>query len=163
MSTVARPQMLQEVSDLLDRYTQWLRDKSALRAIGTEYVEITTPYLDRHNDYTQIYVRRDNGGYVLTDDGETIEDLRSSGCDLDTKKRKELLTATLNGFGVQRDHDALTLKATAQNFSLRKHNLIQAMLAVNDLFYLAVPVVASLFVEDVSAWLLQSDIRYTPN
>jgi hypothetical protein len=37
------------------------------------------------------------------------------------------------------------------------------MLAVNDLFYLAVPMVASLFYEDVVAWLDVNEIRYTPN
>ncbi len=45
---------------------------------------------------------------------------------------------------------------------MRKHNLIQAMLAVNDLFYLAKPVVESLFFEDVIAWLEANEIRYTP-
>jgi hypothetical protein len=35
------------------------------------------------------------------------------------------------------------VKATPQEFSLRKYNLVQANLAVNDLFYLSVPVVAS--------------------
>jgi hypothetical protein len=34
---------------------------------------------------------------------------------------------------------------------------------VNDLFYLAVPVVASLFLEDVTAWLELHDMRFTPN
>jgi hypothetical protein len=48
------------------------------------------------------------------------------------------------------------------NFAVRKHNLIQAMLAVNDLFFLASPVVASLFLEDVEQWLDLSEIRYTP-
>lgn len=46
--------------------------------------------------------------------------------------------------------------------SLRKHNLVQAMLAVNDMFYLAVPMVASLFYEDVVAWLDVHEVRYTP-
>jgi hypothetical protein len=36
------------------------------------------------------------------------------------------------------------------------------MLAVNDLFYLAKPVVESLFFEDVVAWLEANEIRYTP-
>jgi hypothetical protein len=155
--------MIEEVRQLLDRYAQWVRDKSVLRELGDEYVEITTPYLDRHNDYTQIYVRRYDGGFLLTDGGETIEDLRSSGCDLETTKRRDLLTATLNGFGVQREGDALQVRATPSTFSLRKHNLVQAILAVNDLFYLAVPVVASLFLEDVTAWLELHEVRYTPN
>ncbi len=37
------------------------------------------------------------------------------------------------------------------------------MLAVNDLFYLASPVIASLFHEDVAAWLDGANIRYTPS
>ena len=36
------------------------------------------------------------------------------------------------------------------------------MLAVNDMFYLAVPMVASLFYEDVVSWLDVHDVRYTP-
>jgi Domain of unknown function DUF1829/Domain of unknown function DUF1828 len=155
--------VIDEVRGLLDQYAQWLRDKSVLREVSDEYVQITTPYLDRHNDYTQIYVRRENGGFVLTDGGETIQDLRASGCDLETAKRRELLGAALNGFGIQRDGDALLVKASSQSFSLRKHNLVQAILAVNDLFYLAVPVVQSLFLEDVTAWLELHEIRFTPN
>lgn len=155
--------MIDEVRGLLDQYAQWLRDKSVLREVNEEYVEITTPYLDRHNDYTQIFVRKENGGFLLSDGGETIQDLKASGCDLETSKRRELLVSTLNGLGIRRDGDALTVKASSQDFSLRKHNLVQAMLAVNDLFYLAVPVVASLFLEDVAAWLELHDVRYTPN
>lgn len=33
---------------------------------------------------------------------------------------------------------------------------------MNDLFYLASPMVSSLFYEDVVAWLDENDIRYTP-
>jgi hypothetical protein len=44
---------------------------------------------------------------------------------------------------------------------LRQHNLIQAILAVNDLFYLARASVESFFFEDVALWMDDSDIRYT--
>jgi Domain of unknown function DUF1829/Domain of unknown function DUF1828 len=111
----------------------------------------------------QIYARRENGGFVLTDDSYIIHDLESSGCKLDTEKRKDLLRMTLNGFGVNLNQDAIEVHATPDNFPLRKHNLVQAMLAVNDLFSLANPVVESLFYEDVVAWLDANDIRYTTN
>ena len=89
----------------------------------------------------------------MTDDGYTVGDLRQSGCDLESRKRRDLLTLTLNGFGVKIENEALTVHASSENFALRKHNLVQAMLAVNDLFYLAAPMVASLFLEDVTTWL----------
>ncbi len=153
--------MISDVQKLLDQYWAWLRDKTTLREVS-DWVEITTPYIDRHNDRLQIYAKRRNGGFVLTDDGYTLGDLEQSGCNIDSPKRQALLKMTLNGFGVQVSEQALEVHASADNFALRKHNLVQAMLAVNDLFYLASPVVASLFYEDVVAWLDLSDIRYTP-
>jgi hypothetical protein len=154
--------VIDDVQKLMDDYTRWLRDKTVLRQIGGEWVQVTTPHLDRHNDQLQFYVRKENNGYVLTDDGYIINDLISSGCALDSPKRQELLKTTLAGFGVHLEGDQLVLRATPDNFSLKKHNLIQAMLAVNDLFYLASPYVASLFYEDVTQWLDLADIRYTP-
>ena len=76
-----------------------------------------------------------------------------------------MLRTTLNGFGVQISEPsrALKVRALAGDFALRKHSLVQAMLAVNDLFYLASPTVASLFHDDVMAWLDTYNIRYTPN
>lgn len=154
--------MIVEIQNLMDRYFRWLRDKSQLREVG-DCVEVTTPFLDRHNDFLQFYVKRSNGHLVLSDEGSTIEDLRMSGCSLETAKRKDLLQLTLHGFGVQRDGDALAIKTTPENFSLQKHNLVQAMLAVNDLFYLASPTVTSLFLEDVTSWLETNEIRHVPN
>ncbi len=151
-----------EVQKLLDRYALWLKEKTKVRQVE-DWVEITTPYLDRHNDYIQIYSQRENGGYVLTDDGYTLEDLRQSGCNLDTPKREALLRMTLNGFGVQLRNNAMQVHAGEQNFPLRKHNLLQAMLAVNDLFFLALPSGLSLFYEEVVAWMDQADVRYTTN
>jgi hypothetical protein len=131
--------LIQEIQRLLNDYLAWLKDRTVLRQIDN-WLEITTPYLDRHNDYVQIYAKKSNGGFVLTDDGYTIDDLEQSGCKL-----------------------ALEVHARPENFALRKHNLVQAVLAVNDMFYLAGPTVANLFYEDVAAWLDLHDIHYTPN
>jgi len=152
-----------EIEKLLKDYREWLKDKTTLRQVNGSWVEITTPYVDRHNDALQIYVRSENGTLVLTDDSYIIHDLEASGCKLDTQKRKDLLQMTLNGFGVKLNREAIEVQATPDNFPLRKHNLIQAMLAVNDLFYLAKPIIESLFYEDVVAWLDANDIRYTPS
>lgn len=153
---------MNDVQELMDQYWAWLREKTAMRQIN-DWVEITTPYLDRHNDYLQIYAKRRDGGFILTDDGYVLQDLDQSGCRIHGDRRQDLLTTTLRGFGVQLGSDqSLQVHASPGNFALRKHNLVQAMLAVNDLFCLASPTVASLFYEDVVTWLDLSDIRYTP-
>ena len=134
--------MIQEIDRLLNDYIAWLKDKTVLRQID-DWVEITTPYLDRHNDYVQIYAKKSNGGFIMTDDGYTIDDLEQSGCKLENRRRQDLLKMTLNGFGVQLHGKALEVHATRENFALRKHNLVQAVLAINDMFYLAAPMVAN--------------------
>lgn len=155
MSAAAQP----DLPEVIARYHAWLRDRTMLKQIG-RWTEITTPFLDRHNDCIQLYARKEDRMFVLTDDGATINDLEMSGCNLSSPKRQELLITTLNGFGVRLVDRALETHASADNFPVRKHNLIQAILAVNDLFYLAAPTVKSLFLEDVAAWLDTSGIRY---
>ena len=153
--------MNMDTQNLIDSYYKWLKDKTVWKQIE-DIVEITTPYLDRHNDYIQIYLKQDGDGYILTDASYTIQDLEMSGCPLDSPKRQKLLTVTLNGFGVKIKDKELFVKATKENFAVNKHNLIQAILAVNDIFYLARANVASLFFEDVQGWLTLSEIRFSP-
>ena len=154
--------MIDEIQQLTNSYHRWLSAKTVIRETNN-WIEINTPFLDRHNDHLQIYAKSSNGGFILTDDGYTIEDLEMSGCKLDTPKRRDLLHMTLNGFGVRLENSELQVSATSQNFAHQKHNLVQAMLAVNDLFYLAQSFTSSLFFEDVVPWLDDSGIRYFPN
>jgi hypothetical protein len=152
---------MNEVEAHIDGYFRWLRDRTALVQLG-DWTEITTPYLDRHNDYLQIYARKNGNGFVLTDAGETLLDLEQSGCNLDSPKRQQILKSILNGFGVEQTARDFEVHAMPDNFAVRKHNLIQAILSVQDMFFLAASSVESLFFEDVAAWLESVDIRFTP-
>ncbi len=129
--------MIKDIQNLINDYHIWLKDKTVLNQID-QWIVITTPYLDRHNDYLQIYVKKTNGGFLLTDDGYIIDDLKQSGYKLDSQKNQELLQMTLSGFGVKKDGNELQVHASAESFASCKHNLVQAMLAVNDMFYLAI-------------------------
>ena len=153
--------MIDQIRQLTNSYYSWLRDNTDLQEIDG-YVEITTPFLDRHNDHMQIYLEENDGGFLLSDDGYTIADLEICGCNLDSPKRQALLQTTLNCLGVRNIKSELQVTATASDFAQKKQNLLQAMLAVNDLFYLASPTVASFFYEDVVAWLDGEEVRYAP-
>ncbi len=154
--------MIKDCQDLVNAYIEWLRQKITVEEING-ICEITTPFLDRHNDHLQIYVKKSNGGLVLTDDGYTLADLKQSGCDFTTEKRKQILQSILNGFGVRLIGDELIVEARPENFAQKKHNLIQAILSINDLFVVAAPMVVSIFKEDVEKYLRANDIRFTPS
>lgn len=153
----------EEIDGLINDYRHWLKDRTSLKVLVNDWIEITTPFLDRHNDCIQLYVRREGSGFKITDDGYTLTDLEISGCKINTPKRQELLQLALNGYGVSNTDGVLSVSATRETFPARKHALIQAILATNDLFYTAQSTVQSLFKEDVQKWLDESEIRYVPN
>jgi hypothetical protein len=152
-----------EIEKLLNDYQAWLKNRTILQEVNDSWIQITTPHLDRHNDCLQIYVKKEGNKYILSDDGYIINDLIMSGCSLETQKRDKLLHTVLAGFGITLSDRELTTNATSSNFPVKKHNLIQAMLAVNDIFYLSNPHAKTIFSEEVVKWFDQSGIRYTPN
>ena len=85
----------QECDRLIDAYVGWLRRGLSAKEVG-KACELTTPFLDRHNDHIQIYAVPENGKIRLTDDGYILSDLRTSGLDLVTPKRKATIEAILN-------------------------------------------------------------------
>jgi len=149
-----------ECQKLIDSYVDWLRQGLSVAEVGGA-CELTTPFLDRHNDHLQVYAKRQNGIIVLSDDGYVLSDLRTSGLEMDTPKRKTVLESVLNGLGVRQENGQLLVETSAHNLGQRLHSLVQAMLAINDMFVMAQPRVASFFFEDVREFLDGHEIRYT--
>lgn len=154
--------MIPVCEKLVDDYLAWLKSRISIADVNG-VCEITTPFLDRHNDKIQIYVEHEGNDFRLTDDSYIISDLVSSGCPLDTSHRKKLLESIIRGFGVSVEGDELFIHATEKDFPRKKHLLIQAMLAVNDMFMTSKKQVANLFFEDVKAFFDKNDIRYSPD
>lgn len=156
--------MKNEFEELMENYFKWLKDKTILKKIdSSEWTEITTPHLDRHNDCLQFYVCKKGNNYLFSDGGYILDDLASSGCVFETKHRKDILRTALAGFGVRAEDNTLMARTTSANFPLKKHNFLQAMLAVNDMFYMTQSHIQSFFLEDVVAWLDKIDVRYVSN
>lgn len=151
-----------EVEGLLDGYYKWLKKSTKLELVD-DVVAITTPHLDRHNDFMQLVVKRTDTGYTLSDDGYVLADLEASGCLINSPKRVAMLEEMLNGFGIKKQYDEFFVYASERDFALKKHSLLQAMLAVNDMFYVASPHVRSFFMEDVQSWLRENSVRYVEN
>lgn len=151
----------EECDKLIDAYLTWLRKGLSVQSLEGA-CELTTPFLDRHNDHLQIYAAKENGKIVLSDDGYILADLRTSGLEMTTPKRKAVLESILNGLGVKSDDKRLFVEASQRNLGQRLHCLVQAMITINDMFVMAQPRVASYFWEDVRSFLESHDVRYSP-
>ena len=158
-------ELREDIENLLDGYFKWLKDSTKIDEVdeADESVTLSTPHIDRHNDMLQMIVKRTENGYELSDDGYILADLAASGCHMNSLRRKAILTETLNGFGVRNVDEMLVTHASKDNFPRRKHSLVQAMLAVNDIFYVASPQARSVFSENVQNWLGKKRVRYVRN
>ncbi|MCM3196280.1 DUF1829 domain-containing protein [Priestia megaterium] len=153
--------------NLKKSYVDWLNTKITYKDLEAGTIEITTPFLDRHNDRLQIYaIPQQDDTIKLTDDGYILSDLFLSGFELrGSKKRQQMFNTIINGYGVSfdKEYDELFVVASFQDFPQKKHMLIQAMMTVNDMFMTVKATVSSLFAEDVGNFLHQNNIRYNEN
>lgn len=150
-----------ECDRLVDEYLNWLKAELQAEPVNG-HAELTTPFLDRHNDYLQVYAQRVGERIRLTDDGFILTDLRHAGLEFNTPKRKALLQTILNGVGVEEQNGQLVVEASDRTLGQKTHALIQAMISVNDMFVMAQPRVASVFWEDVQEYLVEHDVRFSP-
>lgn len=72
-------QLKNDVERLVNGYFEWLKAGTAIDAIDDMAV-VTTPYIDRHNDFLQVVIQRTPNGFALSDDGYILADLAASGC-----------------------------------------------------------------------------------
>lgn len=152
------------MKDLVKSYVKWINDKIIIRQIN-EWFEITTPFLNPHNDYIQIYAKRDNDKIVLSDDGVTIGELTMQGINFErSENRKNELNVILNSYGIKKgENNNLYVICKEKNFAESKHRLIQAIFTVYDMCILAEPKIIGFFLDDVINYFDDNDIRYIPN
>lgn len=152
--------------DHVENYLKWLKDNMTETEITPNLIEVTTPFLDRHNDYTQIYLEKiENNQYKVTDLGYTVNDLLLSGFELTTEKRKALFRNVLARLGLKYNDDKTEIYLTSSlgNLPAAQHSVMQGMLDINDLFYTNSANVKSMFYEDVKSFLDINEIYYTRN
>lgn len=150
--------------DHITNYLNWLRDNMTQTKIDASTIEITTPFLDRHNDYTQIYIKKlENNQVCISDKGYIVDDLKMGGVSLKGGKRNLIFHQILNGRGIQYNDktDELFIICDHSQISENQHTLLQGMLDINDMFYLSSDTVTSVFCEDVINFFDSSDIYYS--
>ena len=148
--------------DLAKKYTDWLYKNMTQEKIDDNLYELTTPFLDRHNDYTQIYIKYNSDSTItISDYGYKIDDLLMSGFNFESSKRKHLLNQVINKFGLSLNGDVIYTNVTNLNsLPEAKHRLLQAMIYINDMFILNRANVQSLFYEDVAKYFEIKNIPY---
>jgi len=152
-----------ELSQLIDAYYKWLRSQTHLiEDESTGWAAISTPYTGIFNDGIEIYCKKKNGKWLLSDGGESLKLMEEIGLEISrSPKRKQILQHFINNYGILWDKDELFVEATEKNFIQKKHYLLQALLEVHELEQLSERTVKSLFKEDVESYMQQEKVLFT--
>ena len=152
-----------DIQNMISDYANWLKSKITVEKFG-EYYELTTPFLDRYNDYFQIYIKQClDGSIEMTDDGYILNNLINSGVSLNTKKRKGLINNILKNYSLELHNNEIMARGTIDTFPQIKHQMVQAMLLLDDMFELSPENVKDFFIDDVQLFFDKNEIYYTKN
>lgn len=149
--------------DWIKEYKDWLVGNFHCEKLSSGWTAIATPIMDRHNDGITVYANNNNGNITLSDDGYIIGDLLADGMSFKGKNRKILLENLLLSYGAKNEDNVITMKTTEEHYAMSFHMFMQALLAINDMFFLNSPNVKTIFLEDVSDYLEENNIIYTSN
>ena len=124
--------LVEEASRIIDEYARWVK-KSMVPVQQGDAVQIITPMLNRNNDCMSVLLGESpEGGYIVTDLGETIADLELSGVRLSSDKRLETLDQFVRGYGVYRGcENELFIRCSAEELVPKLNMLMQAMASVD--------------------------------
>lgn len=150
---------------LQKQYLKWYKSASTFKDINSNTVRIDVPFLDNFSDEIVMYaIANSDNTITLTDDGWTLDNLNSLGVTINkSSTRKRIFEQKTKVYGVEVNDDELCLNVPINKFGEGKNRLLQAMLAVNDMFMLSKNNTKSLFTEEISKIFEKNGIRATEN
>ena len=152
------------INDRINAYYKWLRDNTVIsKDETTGWYGDATPFVGLFNDHIEIFVKKEHGQILLSDDGETLSNLSLMGINvLKSSSRKAVLDRISLNYNVKVKDGELVTTATDSTFPERKHALLSAIQALSDLKYTAKTNVVSMFSEEVGKFMDDLNIIFTP-
>ncbi len=152
------------VEGAIDSYIHFLREHTVHNAVDNGWISITTPFLNVYNDYIEIYCKKEAERIILSDGGETLNNLELSGVTFSrSPRRKTIFEQILLNYGVSADdHKSLVVSTDLNGFAQAKHNLLSTIMEISDMYMVSKPNVFTVFRDDVNGFLDEQEVIYTP-
>jgi hypothetical protein len=139
-----------EPDRLLRDFRQKVSDKIALAPQGIDRFRVLTPFMFEDGDHLTILLKRENGAWVLTDEGHTYMHLsyQFSERDLQRGTRARIIGSALSAFSVMDRGGELSLAVPEGRYGDALYSFVQALLKVADVSFLTRERVRSTFLDD---------------
>ena len=126
-----------------------------LEAEGVNRYRVFTPFMLDDGDHLAVLLRRDNGHWVLTDEGHTYMHLTYDLDEEDMQQgtRRKIIDSTLSAFTVLDRDGELVLPVPEERFGDALYTFVQALLRISDVTFLSRERVRSTFLDDFRDYL----------
>jgi|SRR5690625_542158 len=123
------------IDNLKQAYNEW-NNKSLVLENFNGFIEITTPFVDMHHDFIQLYfIRESDNNFIITDDGHILNELAMLGIDIkNSKKRSGFFQTSLNIFGVkynEKTDELFVIFSNVRDYPEQQDRLIQCLLRIS--------------------------------
>jgi hypothetical protein len=131
-------------------FRQKVGARISLAEEGLERYRVLTPFVAEDGDHLSIVIKRENGHWVLSDEGHTFMHLTY---DIDEKdfqrgSRQRIITNALSAFSVTDSEGELRLDVPGESYGNALFSFIQALLKINDVSFLSRERIKSTFIDD---------------
>ena len=127
--------------------------KLSLMSEGVNRYRVLTPFMFEDGDHLAIVMKRENGRWVLTDEGHTYMHLTYDieEKDLQRGTRQKIIDNTLSAYSVKDRQGELVIPIEQERYGDALYSFVQALLRISDVTYLSRERVRSTFLEDFRA------------
>mgnify|MGYP001560360503 CR=1 FL=1 len=129
-----------------------------LLAEGHDRFRVFTPFQFDDRDHLVIVLRKEGGGWLLTDEGHTYMHLTYDVTERDLQRgtRAKIISNALDAFRVEDFEGELRLRVEDDDFGGALYDFVQALLRITDVSYLSRERVRSTFLEDLRGFLTET-------
>jgi Domain of unknown function DUF1828 len=130
-------------------------EKLSISSEGINRFRVFTPFMFEDGDHLSIVLKKENGNWILSDEGHTYMHLTY---DLDEKDlqrgtRQKIITNALSVFSVSDREGELVIPIVENQYGDALYSFIQALLKITDVLYLTRERVRSAFMEDFKTFM----------
>jgi len=130
-------------------------EKLKISSEGINRFRVFTPFMFEDGDHLSIVLKKENGTWILSDEGHTYMHLTY---DLDEKDiqrgtRQKIITNALSVFSVEDREGEIIISIRDDRYGDALYSFVQALLRITDVTYLSRERVRSTFMEDFRAFM----------
>ncbi|MBE9569023.1 MAG: DUF1828 domain-containing protein [Proteobacteria bacterium] len=143
-------------AEMIERdFREKVCEKLKISTEGVERFRVFTPFMFEDGDHLSIVLKKENGTWILSDEGHTYMHLTY---DLDEKDlqrgtRQKIISNAISVFSVQDREGELIISIPDDRYGDALYSFIQALLRITDVTYLSRERVRSTFMEDFRAFM----------